>query len=102
MTRRSIEQRLSQLDEQRKALQARLSQQERAKDTRRKVLLGALVLARLEDSGGAGFSKQLRTWVTAELPGFLTREADHALFPELLGGNEAAADDHASGGKAKD
>ena len=43
MARKSIEQRLAELDAQRSALKARLSKQERANDTRRKVLLGALV-----------------------------------------------------------
>jgi len=53
MARRSIEVRLSQLDAQRKTLQARLGKQARAKDTRRKILLGALVLHRLETQGTA-------------------------------------------------
>ena len=83
-TRRSIEERLAQLDNQRKTLQARLGQQERAKDTRRKVLLGALVLHRLEDSGDGEFSKRLEDWLKRELPGFLTRDADRALFADLL------------------
>ena len=48
MARKSIEERLAQLDNQRKTLQARLGKQDRARDTRRKVLLGALVLHRLE------------------------------------------------------
>ncbi|ELT46246.1 MobC [Brucella intermedia M86] len=44
MARKTIEQRLAELDAQRATLKARLSKQERANDTRRKVLLGALVL----------------------------------------------------------
>lgn len=48
MPRKSIEQRLAELEAQRTALKARLGKQERANDTRRKVLLGALVLHRLE------------------------------------------------------
>jgi hypothetical protein len=88
-TRRSIEERLAQLDNQRKTLQARLGQQERAKDTRRKVLLGALVLHRLEDSGDGEFSKRLEGWLKRELPGFLTREADRALFADLLTASKA-------------
>ena len=43
MARKSIEERLAQLDAQRAALKARLGKQERANDTRRKVLLGARV-----------------------------------------------------------
>lgn len=41
MARQSIKERLAQLDAQRKTLQSRLGKQERAKDTRRKILLGA-------------------------------------------------------------
>ncbi len=84
MARRSIEERLAQLDAQRKTLQARLGKQERAADTRRKVLLGALVLQRLETSKDAEFVDRLRGWLRRELPGFLTREGDRTLFPELI------------------
>ena len=85
MARKSIEERLAQLDAQRAALKARLGKQERANDTRRKVLLGALVLYRLENSKDEEFSKRLHDWLRRELPGFLTREADKALFADLLG-----------------
>lgn len=84
MTRRTIEQRLVQLDNQRKTLQARLSKQERARDTRRKVLLGSLVLERLEHHRDAEFSRRLEHWLQRELPGFLTRDVDRALFADLL------------------
>ncbi|WP_165222083.1 mobilization protein [Affinirhizobium pseudoryzae] len=84
MVRKSIEERLAQLDAQRSALKARLSKQERANDTRRKVLLGALVLHRLEHSDDPEFTKRLADWLRRELPGFLTRENDKALFEDLL------------------
>lgn len=84
MARKSIEERLAQLDNQRKTLQARLGKQDRARDTRRKVLLGALVLQRLEKPGGEEFSKELGPWLRKELPGFLTREVDKELFSDLL------------------
>jgi hypothetical protein len=84
MTRRSIEERLAQLDAQRKTLQSRLGKQERAKDTRRKVLLGALVLHRLEKSNDEEFAKRLNDWLQRELPGFLTRDEDKALFADIL------------------
>lgn len=86
MTRRTIEQRLVQLDNQRKTLQARIGKQERAKDTRRKILLGALVLERLEHHKDAEFSRRLENWLQRELPGFLTRDGDRALFADLLQG----------------
>lgn len=84
MARKSIEERLAQLDAQRAALKSRLSKQERANDTRRKVLLGALVLHRLENNRD-DFSKNLGDWLKRELPGFLTRDNDKELFADLLG-----------------
>ena len=84
MARRSIEQRLAELDAQRAALKARISKQDRANDTRRKVLLGALVLHRLE-GGPDQFSRDLGDWLRRELPGFLTRDGDKELFADLLG-----------------
>jgi len=84
MAKRSIADRLAQLEAQRKNLQSKLGKQERARDTRRKVLLGALVLHRLE-KGQDEFSKKLADWLNRELPGFLTREDDKALFADLVG-----------------
>lgn len=83
MARKTIEERLAQLDAQKKTLQARLNKQERARDTRRKVLLGALILHRLEN-GRDEFSRSLPDWLRRELPGFLTRDGDKELFDDLL------------------
>jgi hypothetical protein len=70
MVKRSIAERLAQLEAQRKSLQTKLGKQERAKDTRRKVLLGAFLLHRLE-KGQDSFSKeQLPDWLRRELPAF--------------------------------
>lgn len=85
MARKTIEQRLAELDAQRSALKARLSKTERNNDTRRKVLIGALVLHHLETSNDQDFSKQLGEWLRRELPGFLTRDNDKALFADLIG-----------------
>jgi hypothetical protein len=84
MARRSIEERISQLEAQRKTLQAKLGKQDRAKDTRRKILLGALVLYRLEKSGDEEFCRRLGVWLRRELPDFLTHDDDKALFADLL------------------
>ena len=84
MARRTIEERIAQLDNQKKKLQARLTQHERARDTRRKVLLGALVLHRLETQPEAQLPGKLQEWIRRELPGFLTREVDQELFADLL------------------
>jgi hypothetical protein len=82
MAQKSIEERLLQLDSQRKALQARLIKQERAKDTRRKILLGALVLEKINNGHEA--DKPLLAWLRTTLPGYLTRPDDKALFDDLL------------------
>ena len=83
MARKTIEQRLAELDAQRATLKARLSKQERTRDTRRKVLLGALVLHRLE-RGRDEISRALPDWLRRELPGFLTRDMDKELFADLI------------------
>ncbi len=83
MAKRTIAERLAQLDAQREALRARLGKEERAKDTRRKILLGALVLHRLAEDNRE-FDKALKEWLQRELPGFLTRPDDKALFADLL------------------
>ena len=85
MPRRSIADRLAQLDAQRKTLAARQGKQDRANDTRRKVLLGALVLQRLQTSNDPDFVKRLADWLRHELPGFLTRDVDKALLADLMG-----------------
>lgn len=84
MARKTIEQRLAELDAQRSALKARLSKTERNNDMRRKVLIGSLVLHHLETSNDQEFSKQLGEWLRRELPGFLTRDNDKALFSDLI------------------
>ncbi len=84
MARKTLEQRIAELEVRKKALQARLGKRERAEDTRRKVLLGALVLHRLENSNDADFTRRLGDWLRRELPGFLTRDGDKALFDDIL------------------
>jgi hypothetical protein len=84
MARKSIGERLAQLEAQRKTLQIRLSKQERAIDTRRKVLLGALVLHRLANDRDVQFAGGIAEWLRRELPKFLTRDGDRDLFDDLL------------------
>ncbi|UEQ85939.1 mobilization protein [Rhizobium sp. AB2/73] len=84
MARKTLEQRIAELEVRKKTLQARLGKRERAEDTRRKVLLGALVLHRLENSNDADFTRRLGDWLRRELPGFLTRDGDKALFDDIL------------------
>lgn len=82
MAKKTIVERLAQLEAQKKTLQARLAKQERTQDTRRKVLLGAFLLHRLEND--RDFGPVLKEWVRRELPGFLVRPDDKTLFAELL------------------
>ncbi|NEK35640.1 mobilization protein [Rhizobium leguminosarum] len=84
MVRKTIGERLAQLEAQRKTLQIRLGKQERAIDTRRKVLIGALVLHRLEHDRDGQFAGGIAEWLRRELPKFLTRDADRDLFDDLL------------------
>nr|WP_236771974.1 mobilization protein [Agrobacterium tumefaciens] len=76
---------MAELDAQRSALKARLSKTERNNDMRRKVLIGSLVLHHLEISDDQDFGRQLGDWLRRELPGFLTRDNDKALFADLIG-----------------
>ena len=99
MARKTIEQRLAELDAQRATLKARLSKQERANDTRRKVLLGALILHRLEN-GRDEISRALPDWLRRELPDFLTRHGDKELFADLIGNAPAAETTDSAGGTA--
>jgi hypothetical protein len=84
MAKRSIAERLAQLEAQRKSLQTKLGKQERARDTRRKVLLGAFLLHRLEKGQDTFSKQQLPDWLRHELPGFISREDDAVLFVDLL------------------
>jgi len=77
---KSIEERIRQLESKKKSLQARLNKQKRAEDTRRKVLLGALLLDRMKE-------ERINQWVKKELPGFLSREHDKKLFEDILNGS---------------
>ncbi|WP_296069373.1 mobilization protein [uncultured Agrobacterium sp.] len=85
MARKTIKQRLAELEAQRSALKNRLSKTERNNDMRGKVLIGSLVLHHLETSEDPSFSTQLGEWLRRELPGFLKRDNDKALFDDLIG-----------------
>ncbi|MEJ8307996.1 mobilization protein [Agrobacterium larrymoorei] len=88
--RKPIEQRIRELEEQKKALQSRLEKQQRAETTRRRMLLGSFVLERLEQDEppahqqGRMDGKQLRQWLAREFPAYLSRDTDRLLFVDLL------------------
>lgn len=92
MVKRSISDRLAQLDAQRRNLQSKLGKQERARDTRRKVLLGAFVLHRLEKGQDEFSKRELPDWLRRELSSFITRDDDKALFADLIGAKAAKPD----------
>lgn len=81
MARRTIQERLEaerkKLEEQKAKvarLQAKTRESERKRNTRRKVLAGALLLERVQTN------PQIKEWFETELEGFLTRESDRKLF----------------------
>jgi hypothetical protein len=84
VARKTIGERLAQLEAQRKTLQIRLSKQERAIDTRCKLLIGALVLHRPEHDRDVQIGGGLAAWLRSELPKFLIRDGDRDLFDDLL------------------
>jgi hypothetical protein len=100
MTRKPIMQRIAELEARKKTLVARLGRQERVRDTRRKILLGALVLHRLEQSNERACAERLRLWLRAELSNFLIREGDRQLFADLLGPQPRADSDRSEEGSA--
>lgn len=81
--RKPITQRIAELEQRKKSLMARLSRQERSFDTRRKILLGSLVLHSLEHSDDHQ-RQRLEDWLQAELPGFVTRDSDCELLSDIL------------------
>ena len=99
MARKTIEQRLAELEAQRSALKARLSKTERNNDMRRKVLIGSLVLQYVETSNDQEFRKQLGEWLRRELPGFLTRDNDKALFEDLIGQGQPGTGENDGSGR---
>jgi len=91
MARRSLPERLAQLEAQTLALKARLEKQTRAEDTRRRILLGGLVQQALDTD--APIAPALRAWLQEALPAVVTRRADRALFEDLLPDQPASGDE---------
>jgi hypothetical protein len=75
---RSLDERLTRLRAERIRLAARMSQTERKRDTRRKILVGATVLAAVEHDGVPALrgTAELLQWLDARL----TRPHDRAVF----------------------
>ncbi|MEI6318792.1 MAG: mobilization protein [Pseudomonadota bacterium] len=90
MARRSLPERLAQLEAQTLALKARLEKQSRAEDTRRRILLGGLVQQALDTD--APIAPALRIWLQDVLPAAVTRRTDRDLFGDLLPDQQATPD----------
>ena len=75
---RAIDERLTRLRAERLRLAARVSQTERTRDTRRKILVGAAVLAAVDHHGIPALrtTGELLEWLDARL----TRPHDRAVF----------------------
>ena len=86
-----LERKKTAIEERQKAIKARVAKKERARDTRRKILVGSLLLHRMDNDPEN--STRFRLWLQKELPGFL-RKTDRKLFPDILeeadGGGENA------------
>ncbi|SCX30379.1 hypothetical protein [Agrobacterium rosae] len=95
--RKPIAQRIKELEARKRALQSRLGKQERAQETRRKILLGSFLLERLAQNGDTSEHNDLKRWLGTQLPGFLSRDADRALFADLLGGCQTVQGQGATG-----
>lgn len=78
--RLTIQQRIAQHEERAAQLRTTLTEQMRKKDTRRKILTGASILARMETDA------PLRQRVAEILHSNLTRPDDRELFADLLPG----------------
>jgi hypothetical protein len=78
--RLTIQQRIKQHEERAARLRTTLTEQMRKQDTRRKILTGASILARMETDSG------LRQRVAEILHSNLTRPDDRELFADLLPG----------------
>jgi len=73
----SLEDRIRKLDAKKKTLQSKLNRQKRTEDTRKKILLGSLLMAHMQN-------ERITSWVKKELPEFLTRDHDKELFKDWL------------------
>ncbi|MCY3874710.1 MAG: hypothetical protein OXF88_10510 [Rhodobacteraceae bacterium] len=84
---------LSIIEARQKAIRARVAKKERARDTHRKILVGAFFFHEIENDRKRGSG--IRKWLQGGFPGFL-RGTDQELFPVIL---EAADGEGSGGGK---
>ena len=89
--------RIAKLQENVRRLEAQERKTERAKDTRRKVLLGALVMNELERD--TDMATELRRWLAERLPDYLTRDHDRDVMARFMGDGGAGERGSRDGGK---
>lgn len=82
-TRRSVDDRIAELQARIEKLKASKSKRTRAQDTRRKVLAGAVVFRFLE-SGDPDSAQQLKALLRPTLEKLLTKESDKELVSDLF------------------
>ena len=94
MTRRPLAERLAaereciaKLQDNVRRLEAQERKTERAKDTRRKVLLGALVMDELERD--TTMANELQLWLADRLPDYLTRDHDRDVMARFMDGDRS-------------
>ena len=102
--RKPIRQRIEELEQQKRTLQFRLDRQEKVEERRRTMLLGAFLMEQLhqrddeDQSDGLIGRQDLRDWLARRLPSFIRRDADRALFGDLLNLKNTADDGRKDGG----
>ena len=87
---------MAKLQDKVRKLEAQERRTERAKDTRRKVLLGALVMDELERD--TVMSGELRRWLANRIPDYLTRDHDRDVMARFMGGDGTGDIDVGSAG----
>lgn len=81
--------RMAKLQDKVRKLEAQERRTERSRDTRRKVLLGALVMDELERD--TPMSGELRRWLAERLPGYLQRDNDRYVMARFMDGEAPAS-----------
>lgn len=96
------EERIKQLKAKKEAIEARrlsaLTKGDRNEDTRRKILVGAMMLGKLDQSDQAR-AEHARKRLAEELDAYLTRPDDRALFADLLQPSQPVQNGQEGGGQ---
>ena len=80
---RTIEQRIADLEEAKRSLLARQRKKVDEKDSRRKSLIGTMVLDQISKEGDKD-GAWLRSWLERDLAGYLKRKPDRQIFDDII------------------